>query len=175
MAFLAGLFGTGGSAAGAGAGAAAGTTAGSVVGTAASYVGLVASVAGAVQSADAQREALNFNRGIQITNAQNAKRQAEMDQLQIRRQIARTQGAQAAGWGASGISGDSGSALDILSDTMVQGELDIQRRQFSADATNTGYTMQADLLGRQASDAGTAGGYGAASRALLGAGDILTR
>jgi len=65
--------------------------------------------------------------------AQDVEQQTEEDLVLLRQQLTRVVGEQRAGWGASGLSGDSGSALDVLS-ASVTASINDRRRRAEAGA-----------------------------------------
>lgn len=134
-------------------------------------------VAGAVsasQSATAQKKAQEFNRDTALDNARTAQLQARADQTRLRRNVLLAQGAQRAGYSASGVTSDSGNALDVLADTTAQGELDIQRRGYGADIESLGLTRQAGIYGSQAKATRKSGNLSAASALLNGISNVAS-
>lgn len=103
------------------------------------------SAEGTMLSAEAEADALKYNAGVKEQNARLAREQAQADSLQIERALYKAQGGQRAGYGASGVSGESGSALDVLADTTAQGVLDVQRRKYAGELEATGFENEAAL------------------------------
>jgi len=73
------------------------------------------------------------------TQAQVVERQTEEDAVSLRQKLTRVVGEQRASWGASGFSGDSGSALDVMASSITEGINDQRRRR------EIGATQAADL------------------------------
>ncbi|MGH8743488.1 MAG: hypothetical protein ACREUY_04340, partial [Burkholderiales bacterium] len=84
--------------------------------------GAALSAYGAIQQANAQKQASQFNAALNERNATIAVQQAGADALQVRRHAAQVQGAAVAGYGASGVTLE-GSPLDVLSDSAAQASL----------------------------------------------------
>lgn len=121
---------------------------------------------GALHAARSEADAADFNRDIEIRNSVLAKRETELDIIQLRRSAQKQIGGIRASIGASGIT-LSGSALDVLEDSTREAELDIHRRRFQGDLEVRGRLQNARRFTRQAADARTAGVINAAS-AILG-------
>ena len=121
---------------------------------------------GALHSARSEADAAEFNRDIEIQNSVLAKRQTELDIVQLRRSAHKQIGGIRASIGASGIT-LSGSALDVLEDSTREAELDIHRRRFQWDLEVRGRAQNVRRLNRRAADARTAGFINAAG-AILG-------
>ena len=73
------------------------------------------------------------------SQAQAVERQTEEDVTLLRQRLTKTVGEQRATWGASGVSGGSGSALDVLAESITAGINDQRRRR------ETGEIAAADL------------------------------
>jgi len=134
------------------------------------------------QQGKAQQQAANYQADIEDRNAKLAMRQAEdatargaQEELNLRRQTAKLKGSQIAAIGASG--GDlSGSAIDLLTDTAHQSELDAANIRYNSQRERWGYEVQASNHRGQAnayraaaSNAKKAGTMGAVGSLLTGA------
>jgi hypothetical protein len=137
---------------------------------------LVVSSVSAAYAAYAQRQAGNFQ-------AEVAKRNAEMQEVQAKDAEARgleegvrvalagghTRGAIRAGFGASGVTVNEGSALDVLADAALYGELDKQTVRANAAREAFAFRVGAGNYLAQANLARSSGRTGAASTLLTGA------
>lgn len=131
----------------------------------------------------AQNKAADYNAEIQQRNAQIAGMQAkeagkrgELEQKQLRLNIAKTRGAQRAAFGASGVLVDEGSALDVLEDTNYLGEQDsltlkhnTAMEVWGIKNQAAGFESKAGLLKSQKKSAVIAGG----TTLLTGTGSLL--
>jgi len=81
-------------------------------------MGAALSAAGAIQQANAEKSAANYNAALKERDAAVATQQASQDAQQVRWQWARAQGSLLAGYGASGVTTDTGSPLDVLAKTI---------------------------------------------------------
>lgn len=93
-------------------------------------VAAVTSAVGAFNQGQAQANAAEYNAGVNDVNKGFALR----DQA---KNFARSQGRAMAGYGASGVTLDSGSPLDVLADAAAQSELDKLKIQFNYDSRST--------------------------------------
>ena len=116
---------------------------GSWIGGMLSAMGAGVSAEGQITGGKAEAAALRYNADVADINARLATQTAEYDARQIRRLLDKTEGGQKASYAASGVSADSGSALDVLSDTVAQGTLAVQRREFAGKLEAMGYTAEA--------------------------------
>jgi hypothetical protein len=155
---------------------------------AASAVSGVIGALGAIQAANAQAAAGEYNARIQERDAliadQNRKvaiETAEIASEDKRRDNRRVLAAMRAAYGTSGLE-MAGSPLDVLEDTAVEQELDVQRIRFEGRARSREGAIQmlglregANLSRMEASAARTAGYIGAAGQLVGGVGTALTR
>lgn len=117
-----------------------------VVGT----VGAFGQAAAAKSAANYQAQMAKNNAIIQENNAQyeeqraaDAKKRGLQERDSLRRKIGAMEGQQRAGFAASGVTLDTGSPLDTISDTAFLGEIDVQNALNSASRESFGYTMNA--------------------------------
>ncbi len=136
------------------------------LGPAASAIGTIAGVAGTALSAISQYQSAKFQQKVAERNAkianQNADRRIQDSQVAEQRQDAKTAaalGAQTAAQGASGLSLESGSPLDIRDSTARIGRLDTltTRNNAERDAYNykvhaADFNAKADMAGMSASN-----------------------
>lgn len=155
---------------------------------AASAVSGVIGALGAIQSANAQAAAAEYNAKIQERNAiiadQNRKQAiqtAEITATDKRRDNRRILASMRAAYGTSGLE-MAGSPLDVLEDTAVEQELDVQRIRYEGRARARegaiqmlGLREEATLSRMEGQAAKTAGYIGAAGQLVGGIGTALTR
>lgn len=130
---------------------------------ASAVVGAVGSIAQGVSA----NKAAKFNAQVAANNARLAQQTGEENAARIQRQSTQIEGAQKATLGASGIS-LTGSSLDVLSDTAIEGEL------AALDAKNAGINDASrfraeEKLARARGRAALIGGFMGAGTKLLGA------
>jgi len=131
--------------------------------------GSAISAYGAVQQANAQKAAAQFNVSLNERNALVATQQADAEALRIRRESNRVQGAMAAGFGASGLTVE-GSAIDALSHSTMMAMLDEQTVKYRGSLQALGYRDSATLDRMQAETAEEQGYLRGASEMLTGVG-----
>lgn len=155
---------------------------------AASAVSGVIGALGAIQAANAQAAAAEYNAKIQERNAiiadQNRKQAVETSEIAAtdkRRDNRRVLAAMRAAYGTSGLD-LAGSPLDVLEDTAVEQELDVQRIRYEGRARSRegaiqmlGLREDATLSRMEGKAAKTAGYIGAAGQLVGGIGTALTR
>ncbi len=126
------------------------------------------SASGTAASGRKAKKAYLLNAAIQTKNAERAREAADFDILSLKRQATRTIGAQRAAFGASGVSGSSGSALDLLADSMAQATLDQQRRKYQGELEAQDYMNQAAMGISTGKATQLASQYSAAGQVLSG-------
>lgn len=128
--------------------------------------GGVISAMGAIQSANAQAAAADYNKEVAKANKRTVHAQTEREiedrQLENRRQL----GSMRAAYGANGLQME-GSPLDVMDDTATEMNYDIAKVKFQGAMQEEGYDRQAALYKLEAKSAKQAGTIGAAS-ALIG-------
>lgn len=146
------------------------------------WVGAIAQVFGGAMGAGAsakagkaQAGAYEFNAEVNDQNAQLARQAADADILNLKRDAYQTIGAQRAGYGASGVSGDSGSALDVLANSTAQAVLDQQRRRYQGALQAQDQENQAAINRHNAKIAKTGGQGIAAAQVLSGVGSAASQ
>ena len=136
---------------------------------------------GAIQSANAAKAASEYNAQVQENNAKIAERnrlmaldQTESEAGAKMRENRRTLATIRAQYGKSGLD-MSGSALDVLEDSAVEGALDVANIRYQGNVRAMGYTDEAaaqragaELSKMNAKAQSTAGYIGAASSLLGG-------
>ena len=186
--------GLGGSAgaAGLGTGAASGTFLGMTSGTwltigtvGVGIAGTITSGVGAIQSADAQKQAAEYNADMMRYSArlsdirgQQALAKGTLAEKQHRLKVGQLMGQQRAAYGASGVLVDEGSTFDVLAETQHLGDADALtiRHNTALDVWNiksqgVGYQNQSSLYQAQADSAMTGGYLSAGSSLLTGVGN----
>lgn len=113
-----------------------------------------------------QQAAANKNADIQKGQAQAALQEAQYAADQTRRRNLAVLGRQRATAGASGIQ-INGSALDVINDSAVQGEMDAQAQLYSGSARSRLDVAQAQNLRTQGNNAAL-GSYFSAAGTLIG-------
>jgi hypothetical protein len=121
---------------------------------------------GAIQSGNAQQDALNANAATSRVNAGTALATSEAEAARGQDRARRTVAGIANQGAASGIDISSGSPLDVMADAAAQGALDTEIQRWKGRSQSSAYMAQAGQQDRQAGDAGTAG-YVGAGTALL--------
>lgn len=129
-------------------------------------VGGAISAIGAIQSANSQAAAAEYNKDVAKRNRTMALGETRLaiedKQLENRRQM----GSIRAAYGSSGLQLD-GSPLDVLEDTAVEQAYDVSKIKYQGRVKAAGYAEQAALFKAEAKSAKTAGMIGAAS-AIIG-------
>ena len=131
--------------------------------------GAAISAYGAIQSAQAQKAASQYNAALNERNATIATQQAEADVQMHRRQVAQQEGAIIAGYGASGVTLE-GSPLDVLAMSETQAALDEKTIRYRANLKAMGYHDNATLDRMAGKTAEQQGYLNAASQFLTGVG-----
>ena len=106
--------------------------------------GAALSAYGAIQQANAQKHAAQFNAKLNERNATIAVNQASADAVRVRRNAAQIQGSAVAGYGASGV-GLEGSPLDVLGASAEQASLDESTVRYKGTLKAMGYHSNAEL------------------------------
>lgn len=136
------------------------------VGAVAGIFSGAAGAGGAAKAGKAAAGAYEFNAQINDANAKRAREAAVADILSLKRAAFRTIGEQRAGYGASGVAMDSGSALDVLADSTSQAILDQQRRKYQGELEAVDQLNQATIARHNAKIA-KAGGQAVGAASLL--------
>lgn len=115
--------------------------------TVAGIAGIASTIGGGIASS----RAASFNAQVQQNNAviarNKAKQEARVSELETvrhQRRVAQTFGQQKTAFGAGNVQTDSGSALDVLANTIEQGELDSQIIRFNSEQTQQDLRFSAD-------------------------------
>ena len=155
-------------------------TIGTVVGIGAGIAGATISGVGAIQSANAQKQAAEYNADMMRYSArlsdirgQQALKKGTLAEKQHRLKVKQLMGQQRASYGGSGVLVDEGSTFDVLAETQHLGDADALtiRHNTAIDVWNIksqgiGFSNQSSLYQSQA-DSAMAGGYLSAGSSLL--------
>lgn len=140
-----------------------------------SLVGGLVGAGGTAKAGRAQKRAFNINAGIATENARLAREAAAADVLSLKRAGYRAEGGIRAGYGASGVSAASGSALDVLADSIQQAALDQNRRKYQGELEAKDFENQA-ATGRSSGNAASqAATYSAAGQVLSSVGSYYRK
>ena len=132
------------------------------------------SAVGAISQANAQQAASSYNARLREVDAGVALEQADRDALQVRISGERAQGSVLAGFGASGVSTDEGSPLDVLASSASNAKLDEETVLYKGRLKASGY-QSAAALERYSGDTAQKQGYmNAASYLIGGAGNAAS-
>lgn len=138
---------------------------------AASVASAVVGAMGAMQQGKAQSQAANYTAQVADRNAKVARQQAGVEQDDQRRENQRQLGAIRAAYGGSGVE-MAGSPLDVLEDTAMEQELDVERIGYRGKLRALGETDKAALARAEGDNAKSAASISAAG-SLLKAGTSL--
>ena len=138
------------------------------------YAAEAVAAVGAITSAQAQSNALNYNAKIDAQNAVNASRVANVNEDAVRRVNAQKLGNLKAGLLQSGI-GTGGTAVDLLATSAANTELDALNTRYEGVLKSRSYSQQADVNQFQANSAVTAGYLSAGAHALSAYGGGYTK
>lgn len=132
--------------------------------------GSAISAMGAISQANAQQAASSYNATIKEREAGLATEQATQDVQQVRWAAKRAEGSLLAGYGASGVTTDTGSPLDVLANSASQAKLDEETVLFKGKLKAMGLNAGAELDRTAGKTAKQQGPLNAASYLLGGAG-----
>ena len=129
----------------------------------------VISAVGAIRTGQAQQNSLNYNAEVSRQNALSATMQGNAAAMMAGRQNEMRMGATKAAYGSSGVTQDSGSAMDVLTSSASNMALDNLTTQYNYKLKSIGYQDQAQLDSSGASNAMSAGYLNGTSALLSGA------
>lgn len=138
-----------------------------VAAIASSLAGAGVSAYGAIAQGQASADAAKYNAAVAANNETAATQQAQFDAQQIRDKNKRELASQRAAFGANGIDPDSGTAIDVRSDSAQQGEMQALMAIYTGKTSATAYNASGRLDRMSAANATAAGGI-AAGGSLLG-------
>lgn len=122
---------------------------------------------GAQRQAAASRQQGEYQAAVNEQNARTAQQQAAYEANQFRQRNIRTAGAQKAALAANGVDIQSGSSVDVMTDSAIQGELDALASNYKGQIAYNRY-MDAATYARMS------GNNAAASYEAQGTGSLLT-
>lgn len=157
-----------------------------VTSIAASVVSTGLSAYGQMQQGEAAQDQANYqakimDRNAQIADmtAQDAERRGQIEEKQLRLKTANMIGEARSGLSSSGVVVDTGSPLDIQTDTAAWGEYDVQMQRWNTAKEVWGiknqaanYTAQGGLYRTAGANAASAGLTGAGGSLLSGVGTV---
>lgn len=130
-------------------------------------IGGVVSAFGSIASGMAASQADKYNAQVERRNALIAGYEGEQEMNNKRSENRRNYGTIIAAYGANGLMLD-GTALDVLKDSVTQGELDVSTIHYKASMAAEAHREQAKLFDMRSKADETAGIIGAASGLLGG-------
>lgn len=120
------------------------------------------------QAAKAQSKVMEYNAKIAEQNAVIAKQQADYEADRQASKMRRLTASQRVAYLASGVSVDGGTALDVMMDTTIQGEMDRLAILYAGDIESVNYRAQAAASRLEAEATKVAGKYRAYATAIQG-------
>lgn len=129
----------------------------------------VLNTVGAISGGNARGNAADYNANMADQNANNTNQATQLQLQQQQRDAYKRLSAIKAGYGASGVGADSGSALDVLADSFTQASMDADTIAMNGRNKAEGYRSTAALDRSEGANDRTAGYISGASNALLGA------
>jgi len=103
-----------------------------------------------------------YNKRVADQNALEARRDASAEEAQVRQQVRQTMGQQVVAAGGSGFEMGTGSMLDALNESQVNGMIDQLTLRRRGEASARGFEQQGQLAKMQAKTQATAKFFGAA-------------
>jgi hypothetical protein len=119
----------------------------------ATLIGGIAEGVGGFMSANSQYDAAKYNASVAQQNAAATRQGAVLTEYQARKSLRQATGTQKAMYAKSGVESLTGSPLDVMRDSVMEGELsiavdnynsEIQARSFQADAEQRLYLAKQD-------------------------------
>lgn len=132
-------------------------------------IGGIVGAFGANQQANATAQAASYNASVATQNAGEALYQGAVQLQQQQVRAAQQIGQGEANYGAAGVTGDSGSATDVLRMSAGNAERDALNITHASQMKAWSYQTGAYLDNMQGQNASTAAMYGAAGSMLTGA------
>lgn len=130
--------------------------------------GAAAGAYSSVQAGEAQKDASKYNAAVQKNNALTASRQAKYESDRIEKRNRIIKGKQTAAYAKAGID-LSGSAEDVILDSMVEGELDKQAALYAGATASQSHIARSRLDEFEGNAAQRAGYVRATGSVLSGA------
>ncbi len=130
--------------------------------------GTAVAYAGAQQQKKAAQQAGEYNKAVSEVNAKTAQQQAAYAAEQKREQYMRVKSSQIAGFSKGGITLDD-SAIDVMSDSVMSGELDALAEEYKGKVGANRYKQEGALSLMESSSRAKAYGNQATGTLLTGA------
>jgi hypothetical protein len=131
--------------------------------------------ASAKQKANADSNAANFNAYVAGVNADAATQQATEEERQQRVNASQQIGQARANYGASGVSGSTGSALDVLQKSAENAELDALQIRHAGEMKSWAYKTGQAMDINKGDNARIAGNIAGAQEIVKGANSAITQ
>ena len=143
------------------------------IGAIASMAGTAFSAMNQIQQGKDQKKWYEYNAAVAERDAEEARKIAEYEAEQTRKEGQKLLSAQQARYASSGVTFE-GSPLLLMEETAKEIELDALMTERTGEVTAQKYTTEAALSRMKGSSANTAGYYGAGSTLLTGAGQAAS-
>jgi hypothetical protein len=143
-------------------------------GTLVAAIGTAISAAGSISAGTAQQNAEKYNAEVDQNNAIQARQAAFSQEQASEQQTTSRLGQQKADYGASGVDVNTGSPVDVMTDTAAKGRLDALTLRYGGQVRAQADQEGASLALYQGASDATAGYIGAGTSLLTGAGKVLT-
>lgn len=131
-------------------------------------VGTVVQTIGAIGQGNAGKQSGEYNAQIAEQNIGIVRQQAKDDERQLRVHGQKTLGEMRAGFGASGVQSNEGSAADIIGQSAANIEMDALTVRHGGEIQAWKHQQQANLYRLQGANAQTAGLFEGAGKLLSG-------
>lgn len=135
-------------------------------------VGAIVSAVGSVKQGQAAQQAGDFNAAVATQNAGIAQQQGDVAVAQQQVQGEKTIGAQTAAFGASGVQGGTGSALDLLRQSTAQSSMDAANIRYNYNLKGESDITNASIDTFSGNTASQNGYYSAAGNLLSGVSNV---
>lgn len=143
------------------------------IGLAISAVGAGVAVHGQIRQAEAAEDAADYNAAVAEQSAKAEQDKAQYEAQRIRKRNLLMLGKQKAAFAKSGVN-ISGSALDVIYDSELEGELDVLATLYSGSFGANYQRARGRLAKMEGRNAATVARYGAASTFLTGTGRLAS-
>ena len=144
------------------------------IGTGMQALGTGMSAFGQMQAGRQQQTAMNYNAAVSEQQAQIIERSGELEAYKLKKSGESFKSSQRAMYGASGVRGTSGSALEVLADSAAMLELDLATLKYNTHVGAMGARSQAAMARWEGQQARKAGTMGAMTTLIGGVGKIAS-
>lgn len=138
-------------------------------------IGTGVSVYSAIKQGQYAQASADYNSKIARQNAETARKQGIEAQMMADRQTRQKLGTLTAGYGASGVASDTGSALDILKSSASQAKLEAANVRYGYDMKGLGYGNQALLSSMEGDAASSSAKWNAAGALFSGGAKVASQ